>query len=412
MIGIARGRLAKAAPYLAPLFYRLAPVPCRGLERPETDGEKLFFDPDWLKADFEAGGAGVCAAMAHAAAHCLLGHPWAPPDDQAADLAAAMLVEARLPDFCPARGSGAYREAKRRLSGARLSDVAAAMAGDAFFREHRAALSEALRVDGHGRWRADAPGCLSGGGPGESWRESARDLGLLRTGAGGRRGREAGAAVYRLHVIRAPERAYGEALRRYAGTREYVREDPDAFQPGLYAYGLARYGNLPLIEPAETREERRLDELAVVIDTSGSCVRALTVRFLEETLALLRDETLFTPRFNLHLIQCDARVQRDDRITCLRDFERTIEELEIVGGGGTDYTPAFAHIDRLVARGSFRRLNCALFFTDGQGIYPSHKPDYDVIFACYRGHSDLIDAPGWVRRLMLELPEGDGRHDT
>ena len=165
---------------------------------------------------------------------------------------------------------------------------------------------------------------------------------------------------------------------------------------------------MPLIEASETREARRLEELAVVIDTSGSCARTQTQRFLEETCALASDEALFFRRFNLRLLQCDAQVRRDDRITCLRDFERYIETLEIVGGGGTDFTPAFRRIDRLIERGDFRDLRCVLVFTDGRGIFPTAAPAYDVVVVGIRGHFDGIDVPHWAGKLMLDMEDGGG----
>ena len=114
------------------------------------------------------------------------------------------------------------------------------------------------------------------------------------------------------------------------------------------------------------------------------------------------DETLFARRFNLRLMQCDARVRRDDAITCVRDFERYIEGLTLVGGGGTDFRPAFERIDHLIARGAFRRLRAALFFSDGMGLFPSRPPEYDAVFVFFKGHYDAIDVPSWARTLVLE----------
>ena len=157
------------------------------------------------------------------------------------------------------------------------------------------------------------------------------------------------------------------------------------------------------MEYPETREARHIDELAIVIDTSASCLETLTDRFLDETRALLADETLFSRRFNLRLLQCDAQVRRDDVITCVRDFERYIASLRLVGGGGTDFRPAFARLDRLIERGAFRRLGAAVFFSDGMGLFPPKPPDYDAIFVFFRGMYDDIDVPGWVHRLVLEV---------
>ena len=52
------------------------------------------------------------------------------------------------------------------------------------------------------------------------------------------------------------KRRYRDFLRRFSAYKEEVHLDPDSFDPGFYAYGLSLYGNLPLIEPQETREAK------------------------------------------------------------------------------------------------------------------------------------------------------------
>ena len=101
LISIARGRLCKGAPGLAFLFNRLKPVKREGQVAPATDGVFFFYDPEWLYADFQMGGRGASAAIAHCTAHCLLGHVFERAADAlAADMAAALFVDAHLPDFC------------------------------------------------------------------------------------------------------------------------------------------------------------------------------------------------------------------------------------------------------------------------------------------------------------------------
>ena len=410
-LSVARGRLIKAAPYLAPLFGKLRCVPDAKLATCGTDGARFLYNPAWLERAFEVdGGRSVSAALAHSAAHCLLGHLRAKqPEPLACDLAAALLIDGWLPTFCSAHGAGLFLEAKRRLSGVALDRVGDAIARDDFFREHHEALVELLTLDAHSRWTPEPPVKLSSVGVGAEWQALWR-----RFGSGGRTGFGRTPGVERLsaRLGETPRRSYGELLSRYAVFRENPREDPDAFQPGLYAYGLSLYENMPLIEPAEVREERRVEELVIVIDTSGSCVRALTAHFLEEIRAILADEDIFFRSFNLRILQCDARVQREDRITCTRDFERYIDNLEIVGGGGTDFRPAFERIDALITRGAFRALKGALFFSDGRGIFPKALPAYETVFIFYEGHYDAIDVPGWARQLVLPAPMDLGREVT
>ena len=207
-----------------------------------------------------------------------------------------------------------------------------------------------------------------------------------------------------MRVDSADARALADYLRRYSVLRENPRDDPDSFQYAWYAYGMARYGNMPLIEPLEYREERRIDALVIVIDTSGSCARGLTRRFLELVRGLLAETGLFFRRFNLRIIQCDAEVQRDDLICDMRSFERYIERLEVIGGGGTDFRPALQHIDELRAQGRLRGLKGVLYFSDGRGIYLAQAPDYEVTFVFLKHRFDAIDTPAWVRRLVIDMP--------
>lgn len=388
----ARGRLVRLSPWLAPALGRLSMEAWDG-EAPATDGERLFV-PEGMDRD------GLALALAHCTAHCLLGHVYARDVGAlAADVAAALTLDQVFPALCSFREAPLYRLAKHRLSGVPLGGVPGAVGADGFFRENAGALSALLKVDDHGLWQSQRPFAVSGGA-GEGWRRLWRRYGDRLEGD--RAGRNPGGISRAIRLDAPPDRSYRRLLERYAACREEPREDPDSFEQGLYAYGLARYGNLPLIEPAECREVRRIDELAIVIDTSGSCIETLTARFLNETRAMLSDERLFARRFNLRILQCDAKVQREDVITCLRDFEHYIDGLRIVGGGGTDFRPAFERIDRLIARGAWRRLPAALFLSDGLGLFPSKPPEYETVFILYRNHFDAIDVPAWARTLVME----------
>ena len=89
------------------------------------------------------------------------------------------------------------------------------------------------------------------------------------------------------------------------------RVDPDSFDYGFYAYGLELYGNIPLMEPLEYQETRKIHDLVIVIDTSDSCREGVIAAFLSETRAILNQSDLFFQNANLHIIQNDAAVQVD-----------------------------------------------------------------------------------------------------
>ena len=106
--------------------------------------------------------------------------------------------------------------------------------------------------------------------------------------------KEAGAEGGNLaEAVKAANRSrssYRDFLRRFCVLREEPRLDPDTFDLNFYTYGLSVYGNMPLIEPVETRESKKIEEIALVIDTSYSTSGALVRSFLSETYALLKQQ--------------------------------------------------------------------------------------------------------------------------
>ena len=409
LAALSRDRICWQHPYLAPALERLKPELCcdGGIKTFATDGEKFIFDPDWAREAFFRAPVLLDRALLHALAHCLLGHVYqrdgAAAMALACDVQAAVLAAELAPEAMDAKG-WPMRELTRRLGcDGSLETIAGLLESDAFARDNREAIRACVSIDTHALWPRAPMAQVHIGGDGDGWGGLAA---RLRRGAGGGAGYGTQAAGLRrtMRVDSADARALADYLRRYSVLRENPRDDPDSFQYAWYAYGMAHYGNVPLIEPLEYREERRIDALVIVIDTSGSCARRLTRRFLELVRGLLAETGLFFRRFNLRIIQCDAEVQRDDLICDMRSFERYIERLEVIGGGGTDFRPALQHIDELRAQGRLRGLKGVLYFSDGRGIYPAQAPDYEVTFVFLKHRFDAIDTPAWVRRLVIDMP--------
>lgn len=195
---------------------------------------------------------------------------------------------------------------------------------------------------------------------------------------------------------------YREFLRKFSVYREEISVDPDTFDYSFYSYGLRLYGNMPLIEPQETREVKKISEFAVVIDTSMSCSGELVHKFLEETYSVLSEENSFFKKVNIHIIQCDEKVQSDQRITSIQDLEKYMSQLTLYGEGRTDFRPAFAYVDELLEKGEFENLQGLIYFTDGYGIYPNRMPSYKTAFVFMQEDYRDVDVPAWAVKLMLE----------
>ena len=88
----------------------------------------------------------------------------------------------------------------------------------------------------------------------------------------------------------------------------------------------------------------------------------------------------------------------------LEELRRYMENLPLSGGSATDFRPVFEHVDRLVKEGSFANLRGLLYFTDGMGIYPERRPDYEVAFILLEEPPLSVKMPPWAIRIMPELP--------
>lgn len=55
--------------------------------------------------------------------------------------------------------------------------------------------------------------------------------------------------------------------------------------------------------------------------------------------------------------------------------------------------------------GELKSLKGVLYFTDGYGIYPEHKPSYDVAFVFPEMYDADRIVPGWAIRVEWKVEE-------
>ncbi|HAG70017.1 MAG TPA: hypothetical protein DCL38_08590 [Lachnospiraceae bacterium] len=198
---------------------------------------------------------------------------------------------------------------------------------------------------------------------------------------------------------------YGKLLERFLVSGEELSVSEDEFDYIYYTYGLSRYGNMPLIEPLEYRDVRKVREIAIVLDTSASCRGDIIRSFLEKTCNILRSSENFFRKINIHIIQCDNEVHQDTKIESRADFDAFIRKGKLIGYGGTDFRPAIRYVDSLIEKGEFQNFKGLIYFTDGYGIYPSKAPDYDCMFAFAAEDDRKPKTPWWVIPVVLDINE-------
>ena len=132
-------------------------------------------------------------------------------------------------------------------------------------------------------------------------------------------------------------------------------------------------------------------------------------RFLNKAYSVLKNEGSYFEQINIHIIQCDCRIQEDVKITSDEEFDRYMEDIQLKGFGGTDFRPVFEHVDMLIKRNEFTDLKGLIYFTDGDGTYPETMPDYRVAFIFVDDTMHVPKVPTWAIRLVLHENEVGGR---
>ena len=150
------------------------------------------------------------------------------------------------------------------------------------------------------------------------------------------------------------------------------------------------------------KEVKRIKEFVIAIDTSGSVVGEQVQAFVRKTYNILKSTESFFSKINLHIIQCDADIQEHIKITNQDEFDEYLKTMQIKGLGGTDFRPVFEKVDELIKNKEFRNLKGLIYFTDGYGVFPERKPDYDTAFVFVKDDYEIPDVPPWAIKLVLE----------
>ncbi len=218
-------------------------------------------------------------------------------------------------------------------------------------------------------------------------------------------GDQAGNLIQNIKAVNREKYDYKEFLKKFAVIGEAMKINDDEFDYVFYTYGLKLYKKMPLIEPLEYKEMKLIKEFVIAIDTSGSVQGDLISRFVQKTYNILKSTESFCNRINLHIIQCDAEIQKHTKITNQTEFDAYIKNLTIKGLGGTDFRPVFSLVDKLIQEKEFSNLKGLIYFTDGCGTFPSQKPPYNTAFVFIQDNYIDYWVPPWAIKLVLQKDE-------
>lgn len=366
-----------------------------------VDGKRMDFSAEELIKRYGEHPAAVRRGYLHMLLHCLFLHLFAPGDadrerwDLACDMAVEQMIEyegnPRLAMENPIREDCFRRMGDQVLSAEQMMRLLE----ENRFPYTAEQLRTAFSFDDHSAWDS-----VESSGIRNRWERLLQEAAQRRDG-GGKRGKEAGSGEEIVSSQAEKKYDYRRFLRQFTVQREEVELDPESFDYIFYHLGMEYYGSMPLIEELEYREVNRLEELVIAIDTSGSCSAEVVGHFLAETHAILTQQENFFRKMSVYFIQCDCLIQDVTLIRSSEDWLDYAKKIRIQGRGGTDFGPVFSYVEELRKQKKQKNLRALLYFTDGDGAYPSGPPDYETAFVLLKesGYPELI--PKWARLLLI-----------
>ena len=376
-----------------------------------TDGQNLFYSCAQLIRTFKNNSRYLNRLYLHTVLHCIYSHLWTHGgrDRFLWDIACDIMVEYTIDNLdktCVKRPLSWLRQNVYKKIDAYEGVVSAAVVYNYLGTVDSDKIAELKRefyCDSHKYWPKEEKMNVAQQQVQNNWDKISRQSDMELESHGDDEG--SGSNIMRKQIkMEKSRRSYKDFLRKFAVLKEEMHCDPDEYDRNLYTFGLGVYGNMPIIEPVETREVMKVQEFVVVIDTSYSTSGELVKNFLKETYTILSESESFFRKCSLHVIQCDDDVRSDIVISCMEELNKMIGSFELAGGGNTDFRPAFRYVNRLIERGELKNLRGMIYFTDGKGIYPKKRPMYKTAFVYINDYEEQ-QVPPWAIRLRLEQEE-------
>ena len=451
VLALSRSILTVRLRFMDVALSRLEAVPADDVTL-ATDGSRLMYGPEHVLRLYKGERERPARDYLHVVLHCIYSHMFIGDmaDRKLWDLACDMAVESTINDLGP-RVTGTARQELQRTETEWLRSEVRLLTAEKiyhYYRENGITDSEAERLrrlfeaDDHSGWYGPEPessrddqiktekdsrrsgdediGIIpddpSGGvnrenrslqrrpleEAGEEWKRIAEKIKEDLETFSREQGDTAGVLTQNLKEVNRERHDYASFLKKFAVYGETLTVNDEEFDYIYYTYGLKLYENMPLVEPLEYKEVRRIKEFVIAVDTSASTSGGLVQRFLQKTWNILKSTESYFSRVSIHIIQCDAAIQEHVKISCEEEFDSYISTMSIKGLGGTDFRPVFDLVDRMAEEGELTDLKGLIYFTDGRGTYPARKPAFETAFIFLDNEYNEPEVPPWAIRLVLQ----------
>lgn len=372
-----------------------------------TDGEYLYYSASQLFRVFKSNSRFLNRLYLHSILHCIYGHLWLCNGRSRVlwDIACDIIVEYTIDSiekpslkrplsFTRQRVYGQINQAGETISAPFIYNGLLDLDNDVIGK-----LQREFYTDSHIYWPDEEKMPSAAKSAMDKWDKLSRQSQMELESRGD--DEKDGAQIFdeRARILKG-RRSYSDFLRKFAVLHEELKCNPDEFDLNYYTYGLSLYGNMPLIEPLESRESVKIQEFVVAVDTSYSTNGEMVKNFLRETYNILAEKNSFFSDCHMRIIQCDDDIRMDLEINKKEQLEHVLGNFHIIGGGGTDFRPVFSYVDSLLENKTLKNLRGLIYFTDGKGIYPKKKPAYKTAFI-FAGNYDETKVPAWAMRMQI-----------
>ena len=283
---------------------------CRGVG---TDGFVIYYHPDYVCDLYQRGRAHVNRAYLHMVLHCLFCHmdTRGKREPELWNLACDIAVESMLDDMyvkcirvapTPFRRDW-YGRLHAKLTVLNAEGVYRVLKEEQLEPRRLERLAAEFLVDDHSFWDLPGDSPKTPMVRQTQWSNNREKVQTEMETMGNQQDEENKSMLEQIQVENRERYDYRHFLQRFSVLREEMQVDPDSFDAIFYTYGLSLYGNMPLIEPLESKEVSRIEDFVVVIDTSMSCSGDLVRCFLEETYDVLCQSDSYFKKTNIHIIQ-------------------------------------------------------------------------------------------------------------
>ena len=388
-----------------------------------TDGTKIYFDADYALEKFRENPAKVPRIYMHMVFHCLFYHPFQydKMEFEVWDFSCDMAVENTILEMRK-KDLELPDDIRRRDFIERLRPNVETVTAENlynYYMDNRHQWTEDMKYaplfkeDDHALWvsvfhivgkqRYSNRNDLDGRGNNvmEEWKEIGKTIQMNVEAVSKYREEKPGSVVENIREIYRERYNYSDFLKKFVSPNEEIKVNQDEFDYIYYTYGMKLYENMPLIEPLEYREEKKIRDFIIAIDTSGSCRGDVVKSFLNKTYTILKDSDCFFENMNVHIVQCDSKVQSVARITSQEEFDRYIKDMNVQGFGGTDFRPVFEYAEEQLQKKAFTDFRGILYLTDGLGVYPKAPPEYPAAFMILEDPKEKAQVPNWAMKLYV-----------